>query len=160
MKIHEEATESSEIVFSAVFNQIVRKPIDHSLPNVHIVEDQGFDIDLDPYFAWALEIYRTQEDIGPDKVFLKRDNLPKDDVYNEQSSEDEENIVESLEKDLLGFEEESKPSELPSESDQKEPEECKEPPKDSEEEKPEEKEKKAIEEEDPEDLLDDLLEDN
>jgi len=59
LKIHEEATDSTEIVFSAVFNQIVRKPIDHSLPNVHIVEDQGFDIDLDPYFARALEIYKT-----------------------------------------------------------------------------------------------------
>ena len=94
----EDRKEPADIVFCAYYHQIVRKKQDHEFENVHVIEDAQFDIDLDPYFTQAKAIFDKEEVKGE---FLKRDNLP-DDQYYEEEEEPEENIVESLEKDLLG----------------------------------------------------------
>ena len=57
---------------------------------VYLIEDSNFDIDLDPYFKIAWDIY---ESLPHEKEFLKRDNLPQD--FREADDEpEEENIVD------------------------------------------------------------------
>lgn len=121
---------SLEIVYSACYNQVVRKPVPNPYSNVHIAEDGCFDLDLDPYFRTAKTMFNQ---ISEEKEFLIRDDLPKDDYYDQESDEPEENIVDQLGSDLL---------------DQ---------PKETEDPKKEETPEPEKEEGEEEDLLDDLL---
>jgi len=59
-----------------------------------VIEDQGFDIDLDSYFKQAKDIY---DSIPGDKPFLVWDNLPKEGPFGDEDEDNEEKVVKSLE---------------------------------------------------------------
>ncbi|CAI2387607.1 unnamed protein product [Moneuplotes crassus] len=158
---------SSDIIYSCVYTQYCRKPdttpgskLTKDITNAWVIEDATFDLDLDEYFKIAEEFNKEHlRDKGGQAEFLKRENLPKEEVYG-ADSEKSDDMLDELEKDIFGDTEDAKEQSSVSETantDKQDEAEVK-----VDEEKPEQEENTEEKEaaEDVDDLLDDLLEDN